>query len=157
MSAFIKGAVVGMIALVVGVATYRALAAAKRDHTTVVIDDIARFVESVSFEHESEHAGANVLLSSAGLELGNDRDAGAWALAGWLMQQEAWRGNRSRHNVSEEIWAHCVAWRRLPALRGRANPVNIEFYSTWPRSLLSVAISRVRGLTKSASTRTNED
>lgn len=129
----------------VGVAlTYRKLAGAYVRHSDVPLYDISRYVELLSYEHDSRHAGAIIMLTPAGLQLGNDRVAGAWSLAGWLMEQEGWRGERSQQNVSEEIWAHCVAWLKVPALRGRANPVNIEFYSPWPRNLVSVAVAHAR-------------
>src|SRR5262245_8718433 len=81
-------------------------------HETIVLTDVGRYVESLVY-YETEPPGASMTLTQEGLVLGCDRTSGAWSLAGWLMRQDGWRGSRSQHNVSEEIWAHCVAWMKL--------------------------------------------
>jgi hypothetical protein len=143
-----KRVVFGVIAGVGLVLSYRYASGHGVRHTTVALDDPTRYVEALSFEHESEHAGATLGLTYEGLVFGCDRASGAWTLAGWLMAHPDWRGERTQQNVSEEIWAHCVAWFRTPALRARANPVNIEFYAPWPRNLIAVALAHLRRATR---------
>jgi hypothetical protein len=146
-----KWLLVVVIAVVVGAVTYRKAADSTPGRTVAGIptpeptaQDIERYVAGLTFEHEGNHAGAVLALTEEGLTYGSDRAQGAWLLAGWLMAQEGWQGDRTRENVAEEIWAHCVAWFQLPALRDRANPVNLEFHSPWPRNLVSVALAHAR-------------
>ena len=155
-----KWLVVVAIALILGVASYRKLSESAPGRTIASIptpvpttEDIERYVSSLTFTHESDHAGAELTLTEPGLTYGSDRAGGAWMLAGWLMSQEGWRGERTQENVAEEIWAHCVAWFQVPALRDRANPVNIEFYSPWPRNLVAVAMAHARRAIKRGSGR----
>src|SRR5690606_11747619 len=96
-----------------------------------VPDIHAPYIQSIDYWKN----GATMRLSLDGLRLGRT-NAGALELSQAVMSQDGWRGNRTTADVAGEIRAHCVAWFWLPPLRSRANPVDLEFFHTWPRNLL---------------------
>lgn len=80
--------------------------------------------------------GASLELTRDGLNFGRESLVGALQLAEVVTTQDGWRGNRSLHNMALEIRDHCRAWFWIPLLRSRANPVDLEFFDSWPGSLL---------------------
>jgi hypothetical protein len=71
-------------------------------------------------------------------------DTGAEALAHITRTLDGWTGSRGQSDIAREIKAHCIAWRWIPPLRGRANPVDLEFDVPWPQNLLLTAASVLR-------------
>ena len=99
----------------------------------------APFVAAVSFWDE----GASLHLTDAGMKYGGT-DEGALRLAAFVRSIDGWRGRRDEADVAQEIKAHCVAWRWLPPLRGRANPIDLEFDMDWPQNLVLSTTSVLR-------------
>ena len=97
------------------------------------------YVVSASFWDE----GASIDLTPSGLSFGSTNE-GARRLASFVLGLEGWRGKRNVGDVAQEIKAHCVAWRLLPPLRGRANPIDLEFYMDWPQNLILSTTSVLR-------------
>ena len=104
-----------------------------------VPDEARRYVASVSLWQE----GATLDLTPEGLAFGRT-NAGAEALAGITRTLDGWSGTRTQSDLAREIKDHCVAWRWLPPLRGRANPIDLEFYMPWPQNLLLSMLSVLR-------------
>ena len=108
----------------------RALAAA------TCVDLPERFsglVEYACFRNEGPDVGVSLKMTVEGLTYCRGV-VGPYRLAAWLMAQDGWRGGRSLRNVVLEIRGHC--WAALfPGLADRANPIDIEFYQSWPLNL----------------------
>ena len=79
--------------------------------------------------------GATLLLSGDGLRLGRTLES-ALQLSQAVMDQAGWRGDRLPDDVAREVRAHCRAWFWIPPLRSRANPIDLEFFDSWPGNLL---------------------
>jgi hypothetical protein len=90
-----------------------------------------RYVESVSYWRD----GATLELTAEGMRYGLAHE-GARQLGRFAMALEGWDGNRGDGDIAAEIRAHCLAWKWLPPLRGRANPVDLEFHMAWPQNLV---------------------
>ena len=101
--------------------------------------DLAPYVASIAFWDE----GASLALTAKGLAFGGS-DEGARRLAAFVRSVAGWKGQRPEDDVAQEIKAHCVAWRLLPPLRGRANPIDLEFYMDWPQNLILSTTSVLR-------------
>ena len=94
-------------------------------------ESVRRHVQSIDYWR----SGASLELTRAGIDFGCST-SGAECLAQVVMTQAEWQGTRAVQDVAREIKAHCVFWVWLPPLRGRANPVDLEFFQSWPRNLL---------------------
>jgi hypothetical protein len=97
-----------------------------------VPDAYSSYIKVISYWEN----GASLDLTLDGLKLGRGSQAGAMQLAEVVTAQDTWRGTRSLEDVAHEIRDHCRAWFWLPFLRSRANPVDLEFFDSWPLNLL---------------------
>lgn len=83
------------------------------------------------------HDGVELLLTTAGVRYARNRGhSGSLELARWLMAPPRWQGSRTAKNVAGEIAMHAL-FANWPVIGRRANPVNIEYYQTWPLSLVT--------------------
>jgi hypothetical protein len=94
------------------------------------------YVAYVSFSKGTmSHDGVELMLTKRGVEYSRAAgDRGSVELARWLLADPRWQGHRSRGNVADEISTHAL-YANWPVLGKRANPVNIEYFQTWPASL----------------------
>lgn len=106
--------------------------------------DLQPYIEYVSYSLGGSNAdGVSLKLTSAGVQYA--RKDGARQLAAWLMNQSLWKGNRTLENVTSEISQH--AWfAHVPLISGRANPVDLEYFQSWPLSLVLTIPNRLRAL-----------
>jgi hypothetical protein len=114
--------------------------------------DLQPYIEYVSYSLGGSGAdGVSVKLTDAGVKYA--RKDGAGQLAAWLMQQPLWKGHRTLENVTSEISQH-ARFAHWPFISGRANPVDIEYFQSWPISLVLAVPNHMRALLRRKSQRT---
>lgn len=102
------------------------------------------YVEHVTFSLGNSGAdGVSLKLTKAGVKYA--RSEGARELAAWLMQQPVWKGPRTLQNVTQEISTH-ARFAHWPLISGRANPVDLEYFQSWPVSLVLAIPNRISAL-----------
>jgi hypothetical protein len=113
----------------------------------IVVDppsELQPYVEYVTFSLGNSGAdGVSMKLTEAGIQYA--RKKGARQLAAWLRQQQLWKGKRTLDNVTSEISQH--AWfAHFPLISARANPVDLEYFQSWPLSLVLAVPNYLRAL-----------
>jgi hypothetical protein len=110
----------------------------------VVPSDLQPYIEYVSYSLGGSSAdGVSLKLTNAGIS--HARKDGARQLAAWLMQQQLWKGNRTIENVTSEISQHAL-FAHWPLISARANPIDVEYFQSWPLSLVLAISNRLRAL-----------
>jgi hypothetical protein len=118
-----------------------------RTSQTVTLDvppEFHPYVEHARYSlGDSGADGVELKLTDAGVKYA--RGDGAQKLATWVMQQPLWKGHRTLLNVTQEISNH-ARFAHWPLISTRANPVDLEYYQSWPLSLLLAVPNRIRAL-----------
>jgi hypothetical protein len=98
------------------------------------------YIEYVTFGAGlGTHDGVELMLTKAGVTYARaNHNRVSLELARWLMEQPLWCGHRTAKNVADEISTHAL-YVKWPLLGRRANPVNIEYFQSWPLSLVLLA------------------
>ena len=99
--------------------------------------------------------GVELMLTGRGVHFARSaHGSGSSELARWVMEHSLWQGERSQENVAQEISAHCI-FAHWPLISKRANPVNIEYFQSWPISLWLQARDRLMTTVQRLSHRNN--